>query len=382
MKRHEMPFPIKEGWFYQILLQMWEQGWLDDFAEEHFLIRGLKNDNRIRNNFISYYRQCTFQFGLDQSNFAMTFCANLSSRIALLIEVFGERTIKEFVKGQLAAGKKHYKEEQFFEALSEIEILTYFCQFGPGRVEGTYEPRIGMGNHNPEASFTYSSGIRIDVEVKTPEFTNIYQSQDVFMPLYCLSEEGIDAFERECKKRRVVFQRPRVSKLKSFLNSACKKFAVPINDKHYNILFVNWTYTEIPYQGYIEPVALLSNPYNGIMNHAWMAKMVDVDEDIYSKITAVIVFQNPSEAVVFQDLRYLLASRTAGIVINPFILDTEEKINEFYSALQIHPQSFEMEEIPEIYYNIERYHTLYFSGVLSSIVNKYMIQSEDSESSV
>lgn len=41
--RHEETFPLKDGVKFEFTKYMWEQGWLDDFSEEHFLIKAIKN---------------------------------------------------------------------------------------------------------------------------------------------------------------------------------------------------------------------------------------------------------------------------------------------------------------------------------------------------
>ena len=374
-KRHNMPFPMQQR-LYEILPRMWEQGWLDEFSEEHFLIRAIKNDTQIWDRLLRYHRVYQGEWEITKKAFPSTFCINFSAKMNLLVDVFGENNIKNFVTSQLSAGKKHYNEGQFFEALSEIEILAYFSQFGPGWANGKYEPKIGRGNHNPEASFVYPGGERIDIEVKTPEFSYVKRTQNLFMPLQCLTNKGIEEFEKECKKYGLLFQRPRISKLKSFLNSACEKFVEPTNEKHYNILFINWTYTEIPYEGFIEPCALLNNSYNGIFNHYNMAEKVGISNEIYSKITAIFIFQNPFEAIAFQDLRYLFASRKAVLLLNPFMLDSAEKKKAFYEAIQMREKDFILESIPELYYDVGEYHSLYYSSRLREIIKKYSIRED------
>lgn len=372
-KRHELEFPMDEN-LYPILPKMWKDGWFDEFSEQHFLIRALQKDKGIWNNMERYHRVYQGIDSVTRNTFPVTFCINFSAKMNLLVDVFGEKEIKKFVCDQLSAGKKHYNESQFFEALSEIEILVFFCQFGPGRAEGKYEPKIGKGKHNPEASLMYPEGERIDIEVKTPEFSYIHKRQSLFMPLYSLTSEGIDKFEKICKKRGLLFQRPRISKLKSFLDSACEKFIEPVNENHYNILFINWTYTEIPNRGFIEPCTILYNQYNGIFNHYGMAEKVGINNEIYKKITAIFIFQNPFEAIAFQDLRYLFATRQAVLLLNPFILDSEEKKDNFYQTIQIRKNDFVLNEMPNLYYDIEKYSYLYCSAELQKVINEYKIE--------
>lgn len=373
IKRHELPFPMEKLFLTETLANMWKQGWLDDFSENHFLIRALKGDKFIRTMLKQRYNACTPEMLFIDGNLEMTFCINFASKIKLLIDVFGEEKIKGFVTGQLSAGKKHYNDNQFFEALTEIEILLYYIQFGPGWATGVYEPRIGRGNHNPEATITYTNGTRIDIEVKTPEFTNVIQNADIYMPLQCLTPEGIQRFEKICKKYKATFQRPRVSKLKSFIDSACEKFVIPLDEKHYNILFINWTYTEIPINGFVEPASILNNPYNGIFNHKDMAKKVGISEELYTKITAIFIFQNPLEAIVFHDLRYLFATRKAVLLLNPFILNTEQKIELFHKTIHMYQNDFVLKEIPSLYYNVNGYLSSYIANRLKQVIEENRI---------
>ena len=111
-----------------------------------------------------------------------------------------------------------------------------------------------------------------------------------------LNDTGISEFERICSENGCFFQRPRISKLKSFLESAITKFHIQ-DTGEYNILCINWSYTDIVVNGYIEPTMLLFNKVNGIMNHKDMAGKLGISSDIYKKISAVLVFQNSVEAI-------------------------------------------------------------------------------------
>ena len=85
---------------------------------------------------------------------------------------------------------------------------------------------------------------------------------NVYMPLMSLNDTGISEFERICSENGCFFQRPRISKLKSFLESAITKFHIQ-DTGEYNILCINWSYTDIVVNGYIEPTMLLFNKVGG-----------------------------------------------------------------------------------------------------------------------
>ena len=164
-----------------------------------------------------------------------------------------------------------------------------------------------------------------------------------------------------------------MGKLRSFINSACEKFETPLKEQHYNILFINWTYTDVPIFGYIEPVALLANEDNGILLNKDMAQKVEIDEALYEKITAIFVFQNPLESIAFTDLRYLFASRHAVLILNPFILDTKEKRDRFYDSIQMRSKDFAMEKIPDLYFDVGDELNPIVAKALQEIVGENML---------
>ena len=346
---YDIPLVNDERWNFE---RMWKAGWFDDYCEDHFLIRALKGDDKLYYHVFQYCRSVT-QYGNSSYAFAENFCVNFIMKLQRMIKLFGVNEMKGFIKNQLAAGKKKYREEKFFEALSEVEVLLFFGTFGPGEPSSVYEPRCGNGNCNPEASFVYPTGHKIHIEVKTPEFvrSKTYET-DVYMPLMPLNDTGISEFERVCREDGCVFQRPRLSKLKSFLDSAITKFHVPDN-REYNILCINWSYTDIIVNGYIEPVMLLFNKVNGIINHKDMAKKLGISPDIYEKISAVLVFQNSVEAITMMDLRYLWAGypRSAVLLLNPFVIDSKEKAKDLYDITQIREKDFEMNFEMPIYFD-------------------------------
>ena len=43
MKRSQTKFPLQADIFLEFLKNMWEQGWLDDYSDDHFLIKAIEN---------------------------------------------------------------------------------------------------------------------------------------------------------------------------------------------------------------------------------------------------------------------------------------------------------------------------------------------------
>lgn len=372
-KRRNTPFPQTYDSLHKFGFKyLWEKGILDEYDDNHFIIQALMNNPQIFDR-VKRYCNVVTMYAESRKNFPVNFCVNFEARLQTMYNLFGQTTIEDFIKGQLAAGKKHYNESQFFEALSEIEVLLFFACFGPGLSKGIYEPKTGKGNHNPEATFEYKTGDKISIEVKTPEFQWVLPNKDEIMPLYLLTGNGIKQFEKVCEQSGYVLKKPRVSKLKSFLESACDKFTVPA-EKEYNILCINWTYSDIPYEGYIEPAMLLYNPMNGILNHRNIAKQLKISEEIYEKISAVFVFQNSADSILFTDLRYLWADypRKATMILNPFLLNTEAKRKEFYKKIQIGPNDFNINFNMKMYYDTA--HGI--SPVLAMKLNKIMDETQ------
>lgn len=92
---------------------------------------------------------------------------------------------------------------------------------------------------NPEASIEYKDGTLVNIEVKTPEFTDQLHKFDRYMPLILLNDEGDMNLKMFVKVGAYAIM-PRVMKLKQFLNSAATKFEEIKDGKMvYNILFIN-----------------------------------------------------------------------------------------------------------------------------------------------
>jgi hypothetical protein len=366
MKRHEKPYPNKNNSLLmpkimneefnfifsiqQPFRQMWEDGWLDNYSDNHFLIRMINNDKE-------YFEQClkktigeyTYDFIIGSDPF--TCIMNLNKDLLFLIKYFGSEPIKEFIQEQFAAGKAQYNEKTFFEALSEVHILLYFLNlYNASTTECSYEPKTGTGNHNPEVSYKYEFGLKLNIEVKTPNFTTLQSKPNVVMPLVCLSKDGRGLFDDFCKSNRMNGILPRVLKLKDFINSACEKFHVP-EENEYNILFINWTYTDTPYMGFLEPEYLLNNPHNGILLNQDMADKLGINNNMYKLISAIFIYQDAAENVIYSDFRYLFASRNAVLLPNKFILDNDLKLNNFYKNMRFRNNDFAPHKISNIYFN-------------------------------
>ena len=305
MKRSEKEFPIKDDVILvEFLHHMWEKGWLDDFSDEHFLLRIM--ENRLT-DFIGEqqaYLDNTLMYPcIVTRNFASTFLINFSVKMNALKEKFGEKQIEKFVKNQLSAGKKNYNEEQFFRALSEITVISYFCGLAEWK-EKIYEPQINK-KKNPEVRLVSKSNIVVDIEVKTPGFNQNNVNERKLMPTVLLTSDGKMAIEKHCKDNNIKCLMPRVGKLKDFINSAAEKFEIPKDNNHLNLLFINWSYSEFAPDAYLEAYSLLANPINGIIRNRNIGMKIGILEEAYDKISAIIVYSDSLNGLAYLDLRHI-----------------------------------------------------------------------------
>lgn len=297
--RHDIPFPIHND--YEIchyLKNIWECGWLDEYSDEHFLIKAIENRlttfvgyTQMLNNEPNLHEVIKAKGIIDNDTFNSNFCMNLSGRLACLESVFGSDHMERFIKDQLSAGKQNYNEDTFFEAVSEVSVL-YFYTFRSRWKQALYEPPIGKSklSKNPEARFIGelslngdAQKITINIEVKCPKFPSIEnQKCKIAIPTVLLSDEGRKEIPAFCKDNGIVYISPRVMKLKDFLNSASSKFSVPQSNE-YNLLYINWSYCDFASNSFLEAWSLLTNAINGILTHPNAAQSIGVSPDVFKK---------------------------------------------------------------------------------------------------
>lgn len=287
------------------LSKAWSEGWMDEFSNNHFLVKAI--EGRLDKYLGSYHYTsiCVTLYGVTKENFQQNFCLNFSQNIAGLIQFFGEDKIKTFFTDQLSAGKGNYDEAQFFRALSEISILRFWRQRSKS---GDYEPKTN-GKKNPEARFRCTNGVTVDIEVKTPGFHDFDGLKGIVLPLVLLNDKGRDDFSSYCSSHSINGIMPRIGKLKDFLNSAAEKFENVDHVTHMNILYINWTFSEIMESGFEEAFSLLAHPINGILEHKDIGLSIGVHEEVYEKITAVIVYTELVSSLMFGDFRQIFLSR-------------------------------------------------------------------------
>lgn len=325
MKRSNTDFPISDVCFLELcsyIYDAWTQGWLDDFSNEHFLIRALENRlldfvgklQFIANN-LNMHNVVQSDGSIDEEKFCYNFCINLSQKLSYLSKTFGADSIKKFVIDQLSAGKTNYDEDTFFQALSEVSILHFYaCRFK--WEEAIYEPPLlqNGSNKNPEASFRGEipaissqggNNVIVNIEVKSPKFPQYTESKErIMIPTILINKENKATIEDFCKDNNIKYLDPRILKLRDFFKSAVEKFSVPSDDE-FNILYINWSYRDFPSNSFLEAWSLLTNDINGILIYKDIAEKFDFPIELFDKITAVVVYSESLEGLMFSDFRYV-----------------------------------------------------------------------------
>lgn len=344
--RRENPFPLKgkvDRELCAFIATAWENGWFDEYSDDHFLIKAIEGrltsfvgiDQMIENN-INYQGIVDEDGNVDVKPFCINFCINFSLRMQSLASVFGADSIINFIKNQMSAGKANYNEDYFFEALSEVSILTFYARRGAWK-QALYEPPVkkGENNKNPEASFSgdlccktvESKGENsvqsfvVNIEVKSPAFPHDTHSREkILIPAVLLTKEGREIVRNSCESCGVKYLDPRVLKIVDFLNSAACKFSIPQRNE-FNLLYINWSYRDFPSNSYLEAWSLLTNEINGILTNQKIGKELKVHNDVYEKISAVIVYTESLEGLMFSDFRYVWQKTGAGSRFRMWVLD-------------------------------------------------------------
>lgn len=337
--RHDIPFPVENDCgFLDYLRACWENGLLDDYSDNHFIIKALENRLNEFNGMYQMMENGLNMFGVIKSNgeinrdaFCLSFCVNLSSRLSQLSQVFNKADIDRFITDQLSAGKKHYNEDTFFEALSEIAVLNFHLSRFHGWTQAEYEPPVTNDSaKNPEAILygkvrDGNGGMRtfsICIEVKCAQFPSINICQPKIIPTVLLSDEGRKIVPEFCKRHAIRYVNPGLMKLKDFLNSAASKFSIP-EGENYNLLYVNWSYRDFSSNSFLEPWSLLTNEINGVLNHPEIAKQFGISDEVFQKVTAVIVYTDALEGIMFSDLRNIWQQNGRGARFRMWILNED-----------------------------------------------------------
>lgn len=332
MKYSNSRFPIENDSLVDTLRRIWMQGWLDNFSESHFLIRAINGqwpDFRTidQMNAVSpeLYSDCDTSYN---------FVVNFSQRLQRFICLCGPINSKRFLD-QLSAGKNNYNEDQFFEALHEMHVFSYLTSYGAPNVE--YEPALGgvSGERNPEYRIRNRFAVPsqdpdkplipmedyiLDVEVKSI-VGNVDAAIDLtksfITPIVTIDYKNRNQLNTFCNERGFQVELPDVIHLRDFLNETADKFETPTNENHFNILYLNWTYREIPLFNFMEPLSLLDNTMNGLLRHKAIGIHFGISEDVFEKVSAIFIYSYPKQALAFSDIRWVFANNKCAVLFNP-----------------------------------------------------------------
>lgn len=289
-----------------IISKMNNEGYFDEYSDEHFLLKSLNG----KMDYFNRHRELikgSHYISKDNKINATNFIMNFSTKFNWFYSHFNKKDMENFVKNQLVAGKKNYSDDQFFRALAEINVLNFLMCFGPNLNKAIYEPKLGKNGSNPEARLLFENDIVVDIEVKTPGFNREIKGYEngVLIPTFLLDDKEKNIFKKKCESKGFKFVLPRINKLKDYINSAGKKFEIPKDKKHINLLFINWTYTDVDRRGYVEPYSLLYNNLNGILKDKEAAQSIGINDEALKKITAIIVYQDSFDSLIFGDFRHV-----------------------------------------------------------------------------
>ncbi|WP_256972947.1 hypothetical protein [Clostridium botulinum] len=338
----------KNNEFLKYLIDINKKGWLDEFSDNHFIIKAINGEMDYFNKYRNLTKRSMY-YSYTEDNNCTNFILNFFPKFQYFCNHFKEKDCEEFVKNQLSAGKSNYMEEQFFRAMSEINIINFLISFGPAHlIDSIYEPKLGINGSNPEARLVYSNGITVDVEVKTPGFNKKISGNEkgIIIPTFLLEENEKEELKKICNLNDFKFILPRVGKLKDYINSAGKKFQRPKDKNHVNLLFINWTYTDVEERGYLEPYSLLYNNLNGILKNKEMALEIGIDKDALEKISAIIVYQDSFDSIIFGDFRYAWNGYKFRMLPNMLIDNNLIDVDTIKEVTRMNPPKFPDELMP------------------------------------
>lgn len=109
-------------------------------------------------------------------------------------------------------------------------------------------------------------------------------------------------------------------------------------------MYINWSYRDFPANSFLEAWSLLVNEFNGILRYPEIAYSIGINADVFKKITAVVVYTESLEGLMFSDFRYIWQRGRAGARFRMWILDErlqkserEDTSNIIFKATWMNP---------------------------------------------
>jgi hypothetical protein len=140
-----------------------------------------------------------------------------------------------------------------------------------------------------------------------------------------ISNESRSKLKDYCDSKNIHLVEPKVRKLKDFIESAASKFEDVKSKNHFNLLFINWTYTGFPEWKLNEPLYLLTNPISGLLYNKKAREIIGLDTKYMNKISAIILYRDTFDTLISQDFRYHFAHNSLKLILN----ETIRNINNF-----------------------------------------------------
>ena len=314
---------------------LYDKGLFRDYSSKHMLIKALTSNEF---NFFDDYKAVNRNsiFNLMTCDKVSTFLINFSQKLYLFSTFLKKEDFERFITDQLSAGKSKYNEDQFIRAVSEVNVLNYFCQYVSQKFTVIYEPNINGDGKNPEARIITEDGIIYDIEVKTPGFSKdieLGKFNYLLKPNAITSRHNLRELKAYCKMKKIKLMLPWVLKIKKFIKSAASKFENIKHPRHYNILVINWTYSEFGPSKLHEPIGLLTNHLTGLLEDNNSLDKLNISSEEISKISSVIIYSDNVDSILSQDFRFHLSDKSVYLIGNE-ILNTKNDYDFLYSTLR------------------------------------------------
>ena len=78
----------------------------------------------------------------------------------------------------------------------------------------------------------------------------------------------------------------------------------------------------------MEAWSLLTNPYNGLLNHREIGLNFGLEKEVYDRITAIIVYTESLEGLMFGDYRFVWQGNGSGPRFRMWVLNKKAHKNE------------------------------------------------------
>ncbi len=87
-------------------------------------------------------------------------------------------------------------------------------------------------------------------------------------------------------------------------------------ENHFNLLFINWTYTSFPEWELNEPLYLLTNPISGLLHNKKAQEIIGLDNDCMNKISAIVLYRDTFDTLISQDFLYHFKHNSFKLILN------------------------------------------------------------------